>query len=56
MARERMAKLPKYFRFESHTGHMKINFMITQNVMLKGEHTTIVISVPRLQMKNWSSQ
>ena len=28
MARERMAKLMKYGHFESHTGHIIINFMI----------------------------
>ena len=56
MARERMAKLIKYCNFESNTVQIFINFDIIKIFGVISEHRPIVISAPRLHMKNWSSQ
>ena len=53
MARERMAKLLKYGHFEGSIGHIFINIDIIKNLGIISEHTSIVISAPRLQIKIW---
>ena len=56
MARGRMAKLLKYGHFEGRIGHIIVNFMIIKNYIIITWIWLIVISVPGLQMKIWSSQ